>query len=144
MEIISQHPHPNIIQYYGCRVNRGRITGLVLDNHPNNLTDYMKINGSVEKEPFMEALKSAVYHLHSLGCAHNNINPGHILVNKEGMPVLVDFGSARTIGAKLGSGLGTVGWYDGEIQDYSTSDTPNDLSALENISRWLDFPTFDD
>ncbi|KAF2245859.1 kinase-like protein [Trematosphaeria pertusa] len=96
MEILSQHSHPNIIHYHGCRVRRGRIVGLVLDRHPNTLTDYL--NNKVEivdKEPFMQALESAIRHLHSLGWAHNDLNPGNVLVNKAGMPVLVDFGSAR-------------------------------------------------
>ncbi|KAJ2896326.1 serine/threonine protein kinase [Zalerion maritima] len=39
MEMISKHPHPNVIYYHGCRVRRGHITGLVLDRHPHTLTD---------------------------------------------------------------------------------------------------------
>ena len=37
MEMLCQHPHPNIIRYYGCRVVRGHMTGLVMDKHTQNL-----------------------------------------------------------------------------------------------------------
>lgn len=76
MEMLSQHLHPNIIRYHGCRVRRGRITGLVLDRHPNTLTDYLKNKvGSVDKESFVQFLNSAIYHLHSLGWAQNLFMP---------------------------------------------------------------------
>lgn len=144
MEMLSQHPHPNIIRYHGCRVRRGRIVGLVLDRHPNTLADYLKKNVEfMDMEPIMQALESAVCHLHSLGWAHNDLNPSNILLDKAGMPVLIDFGSAREIGAKLGTSRGTKGWIDGEMKDYHTSDHRHDLFALEKIRTWLHNPTFD-
>jgi serine/threonine protein kinase len=145
MEIISKHPHPNIIYYHGCRVRRGRITGLVLDRHSHTLTDYLKNKvGSVDGERFMQALESAIYHLHSLGWAHNDLNPDNVLVDEDGMPVLIDFGSAGEIGAELGTSRGTKGWIDGEMKDYHTSDKGHDLFALEKIRVWLDAPVFED
>ncbi|OJD11416.1 hypothetical protein AJ78_07811 [Emergomyces pasteurianus Ep9510] len=144
MEKISKHSHPNIINYHGCRVRHGCITGLVLDRHLNTLTDYLKNKvGFIDKEPFMQALKSAIYHLHSLGWAHNDLNPGNILVDEDSMPVLIDFGSAREIGAKLGTSRGTKGWIDREMKDYHTSDKHHDLFALEKICGWIDAPIFD-
>ncbi|KAL6866463.1 hypothetical protein ACO1O0_002574 [Amphichorda felina] len=145
MEMISKHPHPNIICYHGCRVRRGRITGLVLDRHPHTLSDYLKNKvGSVDGVPFIQAVKSAICHLHSLGWAHNDLNPSNILVDEDGMPILIDFGSAREIGAKLGTSRGTKGWIDGEMKDYHTSDKRHDFFALEKIRMWLDAPIFDD
>lgn len=49
-------------------------------------------------------------------------NPTNILVDDEGMPVLIDFGSAREIGAKLGTSCGTKGLIDEEMKDYHTSE----------------------
>lgn len=145
MEMLSQHLHPNIIRYHGCRVRRGRITGLVLDRHPRTLTDYLKNKvGSVDTEAFMQALSSAIHHLHSLGWAHNDLNPGNILVEEEGMPVLIDFGSARKIGAKLGTSRGTKGWIEVDMKDYHTSDKRHDFFALDKIRMWLNEPVFDE
>ncbi|KAK5993098.1 hypothetical protein PT974_06526 [Cladobotryum mycophilum] len=33
LQAISQHPHPGIIKYHSCRLQRGRITRLVLDKY---------------------------------------------------------------------------------------------------------------
>jgi serine/threonine protein kinase len=146
LQAVSQHPHPGIIRYHGCRVRRGRITGLVLDRHPHSLRDHVQDGaGHMEKEAFMAALESAVRHLHSaVGFAHNDINPANILVDAAGMPVLVDFGSSREIGRKLGASRGTPGWIDGDPLEYDTSEERHDWSALEKIRAWLDNPTFDD
>jgi hypothetical protein len=74
LQIASQRPHPGIIGYHGCRVRRGRITGLVLDKHPYNLKRYIKdAIGEIDKEAFMRTVESAVRHLHSLGLAHNGM-----------------------------------------------------------------------
>lgn len=144
-EMLSQHLHPTIIRYHGCRVRRQRITDLVLDRHPNTLTDYLKNRvGSVDKEAFMQALNSAIHHLHSLAWAHNDLNPSNTLVDEEGMPVLIDFGSAQEIGAKLGTSRGTKGWINEEMKDYHTSDKRHDFFALEKIRTWLNAPIFDD
>ena len=144
MEFLTQHKHPHIVQYHGCRVRRGRIVGLVLDQHPHTLTAYLKDRvGPIDKEPFMDALRSAVHHLHALGWAHNDVNPGNILVDACGLPVLIDFGSAQPVGNKLGTSRGTDGWMDSSMDDYHTSETKHDEYAIDKIRSWLDAPTFD-
>ncbi|KAM5349287.1 hypothetical protein ACJ41O_005794 [Fusarium nematophilum] len=142
LQAISQHPHPGLIKFHGCRARRGRVTGLVLDKHANDLNSHLKDVGPVDKEAFMTALESAVQHLHSVGLAHNDINPANILVNSHGLPVLVDFGSCREIGQKLTTSRGTPGWID-EKDDYATSEVRHDTCAVEKIRAWLDQPTFD-
>lgn len=85
---LSQHPHPNLIRFHGCRVTRGHITGLVLDKHPGDLSTHVRDGyGPIDKAHFMAALESAIQHLHGLGWAHNDLNPVNVLVNKAGMPV---------------------------------------------------------
>ncbi|KAK3940258.1 kinase-like domain-containing protein [Diplogelasinospora grovesii] len=139
--ICRHHPHPNIIGYHGCRVHRGFITGLVLDRHPSDLQEYFhdehwwgQTRPPLDKERFMEALQSAVDHLHSLGFAHNDIKPQNILVNAAGMPVLVDFDSCRPVGEK--GSRGTVGWMDDE-ENYEISDFRHDTFAMEKLRAWL-------
>ncbi|KAK3293064.1 uncharacterized protein B0H64DRAFT_465012 [Chaetomium fimeti] len=129
LQIVSQQPHPGIIGYHGCRVRRGRITGLVLDKHPHDLKEYLKDGvGEIDKEAFMTALESAVRHLHSLGLAHNGMFGWDI---------------RPLIGRKLGASRGTVGWIDGDVLEYAVSEERHDLSALEKVRVWLDDPDFD-
>lgn len=57
----------------------------------------------------MQAPVSAIERLHSLDFAHNDLHPGNILVDEQGMSILTDFGSTRETGAKLGTSRGTKG-----------------------------------
>ncbi|KAJ5773308.1 hypothetical protein N7457_008204 [Penicillium paradoxum] len=142
---LSQNPHPNIIGYHGCQVLRGYFIGIVLDRHPYDLyTFFERQFGTIDIEPFMTALESAVYHLHTHGLAHNDLNSRNILVNKEGMPILIDFGGCQPTGTYLKFIRGTKEWIDGEIKDYNTSDKEHDISALAKIRAWLDKPVFDE
>ncbi|KAF9765712.1 hypothetical protein IL306_001979 [Fusarium sp. DS 682] len=102
MEKVSQTPHPNIIGYYGCRVRRGRITCIVLEKLDQTLQQYSTPPDfeKLDKPKFLEGLESAVAHIHSLGLAHNDINPHNIMV-KDGIPVLIDFGSCQPVGQRL-------------------------------------------
>ncbi|KAL5615722.1 hypothetical protein FOBRF1_004470 [Fusarium oxysporum] len=111
MEKVSQTPHPNIVGYYGCRVRRGRITSMVFERLDQTLQQYSSTPEfeKLDKPKFLEALQSAVAYIHSLDLAHNDVNPHNIMV-KDGMPVLIDFGSCQPVGQRLQS-LGTEGAY---------------------------------
>ncbi|KAM0433322.1 hypothetical protein ACHAPT_004198 [Fusarium lateritium] len=145
MEVLRSQPHPNIVRYYGCQVRRGYITGLVLDRHTHDLNSYLKSGHTIrDKDLFIESLELAIYHLHSLGWAHNDLNPTNVIVADDKRPILIDFGSARRIGEKLSTSRGTKGWIDCEMKDYTTSETRHDSSALIKLRTWLDSPTFED
>lgn len=138
MEKISKTPPPpHIIRYHGCRVHRGRITGIVLERLDKTLTQYI---GEPEfaqlvKVKFMDALDSAVTYLHGLGLAHNDLNPHNIMV-KDGMPGLIDFGSCARFGGRLQS-LGSPGWYE---ELFYTAEARHDTYALNKMREWLDKP----
>lgn len=134
MEQISQSPHENIIRYYGCRVRRGYITSIVLERLDQTLSQYVTTSDfqELDKVKFFESLKSAVEHLHTLGLAHNDINPDNIMV-KNGSPVLIDFDSCQPFGKRLQS-LGTEGWYE---EVFYTSEKKHDIYSLEKLQEWL-------
>jgi len=135
MESISQSPHPNIVGYYGCRVRRGRITAIVLERLETTLTQYAWSPSfkDLDHVRFLEEIESAVEHLHSLGLAHNDINPDNIMVN-DGRPAVIDFGSCQPFGKKLES-LGTAGWYE-EI--FFTSEKKHDTYSLAKLREWFE------
>ncbi|KAK4122383.1 hypothetical protein N657DRAFT_657210 [Parathielavia appendiculata] len=97
----SKMPHPDIVNYHGCRVRRGRITAIVLEQLNCTPTQYASAPAfqTLDKVRFFEALESAVYYLHSLGPAHNDIDPDNIMV-MDGIPVLIDFGSLAAYGER--------------------------------------------
>ncbi|KAL2119939.1 hypothetical protein VTJ04DRAFT_6900 [Mycothermus thermophilus] len=137
MEKISKTPHPHIIHYHGCRVHRGRITGLVLERLDMTLTQYVNEPefAQLNKAKFMEALESAIAYLHQLELAHNDINPDNIMIRDE-LAVLIDFGSCAPYGSGLQS-LGSPGWYE---ELFYTSEAKHDMYALNKMRTWLDNP----
>jgi serine/threonine protein kinase len=137
MELLSKHPHTNIVRYHGCRVRRGRVTSLVLDRHDavlDDLEDNVELRASVDKDRIMTDISRAVAHLHSLGLAHNDLNPSNIVIGKNKEAILIDFGSCQPFDEKLVS-TGTPGWID---EDFTTSARKHDLAALPRIQTWLD------
>ena len=107
LEALSRHPpHPNIVRYYGCRVRKGHVTGVLLGRVRGvNLWQHVEAGKTVDKEAFLAALASAVDHLHNVvGIAHNDIQPYNIMVSDDGTPTLIDLGSAEVIGASIGYG----------------------------------------
>lgn len=134
MEQISSSPHRNIIHYYGCRMRRGRITAIILEQLEQNLTQYASTLSfqQLDKVKFFEAVKSAVAHLHSLGLAHNDINPHNIMV-EDGMPVLFDFGSCQPFGKYLQS-VDTEGWY---VKEFYTFEKQHGIYSLGKLRERL-------
>ncbi|KAK0704524.1 kinase-like domain-containing protein [Lasiosphaeris hirsuta] len=104
LELLSSYPqHPNIVKYHGCRVRKGRVTGVYLDKvEGGNLWEHMQSGKTVEKEAFLAALESAILHLHNIvGIAHNDIQPFNIMVSPAGIPTLVDLGSSELVGEEI-------------------------------------------
>ncbi|KAK0610100.1 kinase-like domain-containing protein [Bombardia bombarda] len=138
MQIVSQGPpHPNIIGYHGCRVQRGRTTGLVLDKGGEELQKHIQDGKPLDKEAFMTALESAVRHLHDdLGLAHNDINYHNILVSQDGMPVLIDFCSCCKHGVEMPLSEGTEGWFH-HADPVHFGGMKRDLYALERVRHFV-------
>ncbi|EXL93385.1 kinase-like domain-containing protein [Fusarium oxysporum II5] len=137
MEKVSQTPHPDIVGYYGCRVRRGRIASMVFERLDQTLQQYSSTPEfeKLDKPKFLEALQSAVAYIHSLDLAHNDVNPHNIMV-KDGMPVLIDFGSCQPVGQRLQS-LGTEGWYE---ELFFTSEKKHDTYSLNKLREWIHDP----
>lgn len=134
LEHLQNHPHPNIVRYHGCTLKDGRITGIALEKHDVLLLyRYEDRPLPFDVEACMDGIRAGVRHLHSLGFAHNDLNPMNILLNNEDHPIIIDFGSCKSFGEQLVS-AGTPGWID---QEYLVSAQENDESALRKIHSWL-------
>ncbi|KAL4947147.1 kinase-like domain-containing protein [Aspergillus filifer] len=142
MELLRQNPHPNLVMSFGCKERRGFITALIMERPKDTLLEFVqKQQWLVNKDRIMAGITAAVTHLHSLGLAHNDLNPGVIGLTDEGVPVLADFGSCRKIGDKLGCNRGTMGWIEGPPEQYDTSQVSHDIYGLQRLRGWLDNPS---
>lgn len=137
---LMRDPHQNLIGYHGCRVVRGRLTGIVLDKHPYDLQDHVKDGHqpTIDRDSFMTALESVLDHLHQRGWAHNDLQPRNVLVGEDGRPVLIDFEGCQKIGEELKHIRGNKDWIEGELKDHNVSEVRHDTFALEKIRAWLE------
>ncbi|KAF2179157.1 hypothetical protein K469DRAFT_674859 [Zopfia rhizophila CBS 207.26] len=134
LEFLKQHPHPNLIRYHGCTANRGYITGIALDKHDVILLyRHEDVSRDLNIAACMDGIRAGVRHLHSLGLAHNDLNPMNIAVDHDDNPIILDFGSCKRFGERL-LFAGTDGWVD---EDYSTSAQCHDEAAIDKIEAWL-------
>jgi len=110
---------------------------IVLEKLDKTLFEYISTPEfqHLNKQKFIEALESAVDHLHSLGLANNDLNPNNIMV-KNGLPVLVDFGSAGLFGESLYTSS-TPEWYP---PMFTTSEKRHDIECLAKLREWIKEP----
>lgn len=134
LQLILRNPHPNIIRYYGCSVKRGRVTGIVLERHNVILQHrYEDDKRAFDIDSCIKGIRAGVRHLHSLGLAHNDLNPSNIALDAGDRPIILDFGSCKRFGEQLLS-AGTPGWID---ESYHTSAAEHDEIAIDKLEAWL-------
>ncbi|KAJ7887635.1 kinase-like domain-containing protein [Mycena olivaceomarginata] len=135
-EELRQNPHPNICRYLGyvTTLDGNSIAGLCFERHEMNLDSAIEDNFSFNAAAVIEDVRSGLDHLHSLGYAHNDINPGNIVLTKTGLAVIIDFDSCHKIGESLrGKKAGTVNW----DHQSKISLPENDYHLLREVEKWL-------
>jgi len=134
-ELLRRHPHKNIASYLGCINDGGFITGLCSVKYEETLSDRLR-DSSRPLNPYscLMGVKEALDHLHSLGLNHNDINPSNIMLDKQDVPIVIDFDSCQWEGEFLYS-TGTPGWTDGT--SYTSSERKNDDFVLKQLSKYL-------
>ncbi|KAF2766892.1 hypothetical protein EJ03DRAFT_254282, partial [Teratosphaeria nubilosa] len=130
LERLKVQHHPNIARYFGCTTRRGRITGIVLEKYEVILQYRFEDDPRrLDIQGCMKQIQEGIEHLHSLGLAHNDLNPMNIGFTKDDVPVIFDFGSCREFGEPLIS-AGTPGWVD---EDCVESAAQNDIAVLARL-----------
>lgn len=149
-EIIRKKPHENIAQYFGCEIINGRITGLCFRGYQQTLMQWINPTAlnkadfilliradvrTILAAHYLVGIERGIRHLHSLGIAHNDINPSNVMITRDDLvPVIIDFDSSCRIGTELDRPKRTYGWYDPEVL---ISQTSNDFDALAELRVWL-------
>jgi serine/threonine protein kinase/WD40 repeat protein len=101
--LIASLPHPNIVQVFDCSEHDGHpyftcecIEGGTLANKISGVPQPAR-----EAARFLETLARAVHHAHQAGIIHRDIKPANILLTKDGVPKIVDFGLAKQADSEL-------------------------------------------
>jgi hypothetical protein len=134
LEKLRNHPHPNIVQYFGCVVQGNRITQLCLKRYESSLADHVtRPLSQQQREHIFDGVVSAVKHLHTLGLAHNDICPHNICIDSDGRPAIVDFDSCLPFGEPLLKGVAADAYGGRHV-----SAAENDFLALDEFKDFLD------
>ncbi|KAL9129213.1 MAG: hypothetical protein Q9217_002282 [Psora testacea] len=134
-EVLRQHPHKNIASYLGCISDGGLIKGLCFVRYEETLSDRLRDpKRPLNLSECLKGVKDGLDHLHSLGLNHNDINPRNIMLNKQDVPVIIDFDSYQWEG-DIPLGTGTPGWTDGAR--ITRSERKNDDFGLMQLRNTL-------
>ena len=149
-EVLARLEHPAIARVYTAGTYSQRI-GTEERELPyyvmeyvegaSTLTDYVKKNKlsiRARLQLFCEVLE-AVDFAHEQGVIHRDLKPGNILVDKEGRPKVIDFGTARLVGedaservTRSGEILGTLNYMSPE-QISPTDEGPDARSDVYSL-----------
>jgi len=83
-----------------------------------------------DKSRLFAQLLRALQHIHSRGVIHYDVKPGNIIINKEGIAKLIDFGLATTKTPVSGAMRGTIGYAAPEVVRGELGDPRSDLYSL--------------
>ncbi|KAF5572760.1 hypothetical protein FPANT_12841 [Fusarium pseudoanthophilum] len=132
-ETLKKHPHPNIVRYFGCLGEDDKIVGLVLGKYTSKLSDKVADSTPDQRVKLYEGVERGVRHLHQIGLIHNDLNPANIMLDGD-IPVIIDFGSCRLRGEKMGDKRGTFGW---ELEEVELAAPENDFYSLEKSKEYI-------
>jgi serine/threonine protein kinase len=136
-EVFRKSPHPNVLQYDGCVVRDGRMVALALPKLCETLRDrVLEDQRPIDGKKIYNEISAAIQHIHSLGFAHNDLNPRYIMLKEDGTAVLIEFDSCareRQVGHKS---PGPSWWCLGDL----FSNKEKDLYALRRLVQYLNDP----
>jgi hypothetical protein len=97
---IAQMRHPNILNVFDFGEFEG-VPYMIVEYVPGgSLADRLKAGeGPTNEETvaLLRGLASALDYAHSLGVVHRDVKPANVLLGRDGMPILADFGLAKLL-----------------------------------------------
>ena len=114
-QTVAQLDHPNVVRVHEVGTE-GRNPFLVMDLiDGQSLHDLLKEQGPLEPRRaarLTRTLADALEHAHQRSIVHRDLKPANVLINREGEPMVTDFGLAKDLSAS-GEGLTRDGQWVG-------------------------------
>lgn len=138
-QFARDHPHPNIVTFNGCITKHGRIVALSLPGYSDRIdveAETERHFTAAEQAKWMDQLRAALNHLHSLGYAHNSIcvdslvHAGELKLH-QGNIILTGLDKCKPLGANIGP-------HEPDFTGVSSVD--NDDKGLLEMEKWFSDP----
>ena len=131
--------HPNIVSVFDVGEDRG-ISYIVMELlESNTLKDYIEKNGALSSDMTLKIaaqIASALEAAHKANIVHRDIKPQNIILNKDMIAKVTDFGIAKVQNAtsatitSFGSTMGSVHYFSPEHAKGGYTDAKSDLYSL--------------
>jgi serine/threonine-protein kinase PpkA len=135
--ILAHLSHPNIVTIHDVGVSQDSRIFLSIEYlSGGTLKDRIKQGLSIDSTfQIIKAIAKALSFAHQNGVIHRDVKPSNIMFRYDGVPVLTDFGVARTIGAKTvhtaaGFIVGSPGYMSPEQAMGESATIQSDLYGL--------------
>ncbi len=104
-QAVARLRHPGIVQIFDIGTHEGRPYFTLEYVEGGNLSVWLKRSGFSPRQAaqLVESLARAVQHAHEQGIIHRDLKPGNILLTREGIPKITDFGLAKRLENASGS-----------------------------------------
>jgi WD40 repeat protein/tRNA A-37 threonylcarbamoyl transferase component Bud32 len=125
-EAVAQLQHPNIVQVYEIGEQDGR-PFFSLEFVDGDTLDHKLTAGPQpprQSAQLVEALARAVHHAHEHGIVHRDLKPANVLLTRDGIPKITDFGLAKRLDS-----------VHGQTQTGDIMGTPNYMAPEQAAGR---------
>ncbi len=147
-ELLKQVNHPNIVRMLGLELPGCLLMEFVEGPTLSNLIDMNPHHRLGVSDTLRLAIHTgcALQHVHRAGYAHLDVKPDNVIVDKNGRPVLFDFGSARKLaGTRPDRVIGTDPYISPEECELGEVTSASDVFSLgvtiyECLTGELPFP----
>lgn len=90
----SKCRHPNVIKLLGLVMFRGKIGMVSIWMENGNLPNYLSNNPRVDRCVISRQISEGLSYLHKSDIVHGDLKGANILVSRDGVPMLTDFGNS--------------------------------------------------
>ena len=138
-ENLAKLNHPNIVHFYDYHIDEDGTIYLIMEDADGiSLDEYINtISGLIVEDricPFFEPILDAVQCAHKHGIIHKDIKPSNIIITKDGIPKILDFGISAILkdegNDSEGVIMGTPSYMSPEQVKGEKLDTRSDIYSL--------------
>jgi serine/threonine-protein kinase len=109
-QAVARLRHPNIVQIYDIGEYNGLPFFTLEYVDGGSLASRLRRAGLTPRQAaqLTETLAQAVHHAHQQGIIHRDLKPGNVLLTKDNVPKITDFGLAKRLEEFAGAGSGSA------------------------------------